>query len=391
MVHQADVVIIGGGPIGCLAALELASHRISSLILDQAEPQAIANPMLEGRTIALSYASVSLLQRLDLWRMIVDQASPIKNIVVSNGVEGQMLHYGQKESDGHTLGYNVDLTAFKRVLLNGVQSTPGIQFFAPFKVNHLNCSSYDVTVEDDQGTQMKGLMCLAADGKNSPTRSRLYLPAKEWTYHQVAFVFNVAHEKLHQNYAYEAFLPTGPCASLPMVHPYHSSIIWTVPTRDAQTYQALDTTAFNTLINATYPTLGTLEILTPVWTYPLSGLLVTKPYKERVLLIGDAAHAMHPVAGQGLNVGIGDVIALGRLMHHTKKLGLDIGGRKLFDDFVKERRFDVQAMTLATDSLVRLFSNHSITLNFFRDQGLKLVQKSSVLKRFFTQKAMGKI
>lgn len=390
MNQSADIIIIGGGPIGCLAALELASHNISSLILDQTPQEMIANPLLEGRTIALSYASVALLKKLHLFEKLQDKAAPIENIVVSNGPKGQRLHYGQKESDGEFLGHNVDLTALKNVLLEAIQSSSNTRLLAPFKVTRFVCTQHDVTVFDEAGTEINGIACLAADGKFSPIRHKLALPTREWSYDQVAFVFNVHHTKPHHNFAYEAFLPKGPFASLPTVDPNQSSIIWTVPTKQALPLKEMDDSAFRTTLNDTFDVLGTLTPTTALWTYPLSGLLVSKPYKERVLLLGDAAHAMHPVAGQGLNVGIGDVIVLGNLMQDYRKLGLDIGGVTLFREFSKQRRFDVLAMTFTTDHLVRLFSNHSITLNFMRDQGLKMVDRSSLLKRFFTQKAMGK-
>ena len=388
--QSADVIIIGGGPIGCLAALELASHNISSIILDQTPQEMIANPLLEGRTIALSYASVALLEKLNLFHTLKQKAAPIENIVVSNGPKGQRLHYGQKESGGEFLGHNVDLTALKNVLLEAVRASSKTQLLAPFKVTHFICTHHDVTVFDANGTELKGTACLAADGKFSPIRHKLALPTREWSYDQIAFVFNVHHTKPHHNFAYEAFLPKGPFASLPTVDPNVSSIIWTVPTKEALPLKEMNDASFCTILNDTFNILGTLTPTTSRWTYPLSGLLVSKPYKERILLLGDAAHAMHPVAGQGLNVGIGDVIALGDLMQRYRKLGLDMGGVTLFREFSKQRRFDVLAMTFTTDHLVRLFSNHSITLNFMRDQGLKIVDRSPLLKRFFTQKAMGK-
>jgi 2-octaprenyl-6-methoxyphenol hydroxylase len=390
LVHQSDVVIIGAGPIGCLAALSLAGKNITSIILDQAPNQTIANPLLEGRTIALSYSSVEFLKKLGLWHQIENKAAPILDIIVSNGLKGQKLHYGQRESNGLVMGFNVDLTHLKRVLLDAVGSDPLISLIAPFKASRLECSTHCVSVYDEEGKSVTATACFAADGKNSRTRQYLQLPIREWQYDQVAFVFNAKHELPHNNFANEAFLQTGPFASLPLVDPFESSIIWTLPTALSTEYKKLEPNEIQDLINETYPQLGALCITSPLWSYPLSGHRVSKPYKERVLLIGDAAHTMHPVAGQGLNVGIRDVITITPLVESYRRLGLDWGDVVLYREFCKKRRFDVQSMTIATDGLVRLFSNDSVTLNFLRNTGLKIVQKSSFLKRTFTAKAMGK-
>lgn len=390
MTHQSDVVIIGAGPIGCLAALSLAGKNITSIILDQAPNQTIANPLLEGRTIALSYSSIEFLKKLGLWQQIEHKAAPILNIVVSNGLKGQKLHYGQGESNGLAMGSNVDLTHLKKVLLEAVGRDPLITLMAPFKASRLECSTHSVSVYDEGDTKITATACFAADGKNSKTRQYLQLSTREWRYDQVAFVFNARHELPHNNFAHEAFLQTGPFASLPLVDPFESSIIWTLPTMLSADYQNLEPSKIQDIVNETYPTLGSLYMTSPMWSYPLSGHRVLTPYKERVVLLGDAAHAMHPVAGQGLNVGIRDVITIVPLIESHRRLGLDWGDAALYREFCKKRRFDVQSMTMATDGLVRLFSNDSVTLNFLRNTGLKMVQKSSLLKRAFTAKAMGK-
>lgn len=390
MAHQSDVAIIGAGPIGCLAALSLADKNTTSIVLDQASNQTIADPLLEGRTIALSYSSVEFLIKLELWHHIKDRAAPILDITVSNGLKGQKLHYGQRESNGLTMGFNVDLTHLKRVLLDAVKSNPRISFLAPFRASGLECSSHCVSVYGEDGDSVTATACFAADGKNSKTRQYLQLPTREWHYDQVAFVFNAKHELPHNNFAHEAFLQTGPFASLPLMDPFESSMIWTLPTALGTKYKKLSPTEIQDIINETYPKLGAMRMTTPLWSYPLSGHRVPKPYKERVLLIGDAAHAMHPVAGQGLNVGIRDVITITPLIESYRRLGLDWGDVVLYREFCKKRRFDVQSMTIATDGLVRLFSNDSVTLNFLRNTGLKIVEKSSLLKRAFTARAMGK-
>ncbi|MBX9697249.1 MAG: FAD-dependent monooxygenase, partial [Alphaproteobacteria bacterium] len=271
MAHQSDVVIIGAGPIGCLAALSLAGKKITSTILDQAPNQTIANPLLEGRTIALSYSSVEFLKKLGLWHQIENKAAPILDIIVSNGLKGQKLHYGQRESNGLVMGFNVDLTHLKRVLLDAVGSDPLISLIAPFKASRLECSAHSVSVYDEEGKSVTATACFAADGKNSRTRQYLQLPIREWHYDQVAFVFNAKHKLPHNNFANEAFLQTGPFASLPLVDPFESSIIWTLPTVLSTEYKKLEPNEIQDLINKTYPQLGTLRITSPLWSYPLSG------------------------------------------------------------------------------------------------------------------------
>ena len=319
MTERFDVCVVGAGMTGRLMALSL--HH-AGLKVEQVDRRAPAEPVIDGRTTALAYASVRLFKRLGLWKALQDEAAPIADILVSSG-------------------------------------EPRAAF------------------RSDVG------LVVACDGRSSPLRALTKLPALKWNYPQTAIIFNVAHEKPHQGVAHEVFYPDGPFAILPMKD-NHCSIVWTEQNKAAKAFLAMDDDAFRDAAQARIGDhLGHITLASERQSYPLSFLYAPRLVSERFVLAGDAAHGLHPIAGQGFNLGVKDVAALCQTLDDAKAAGLDIGHGSVLAGYDRWRRFDGASMALGTDVLNRLFSNRFGPLKHVRGLGLGVVQQSSAARRFF--------
>ncbi|MFC3302120.1 UbiH/UbiF/VisC/COQ6 family ubiquinone biosynthesis hydroxylase [Parvularcula lutaonensis] len=393
-----DVCVAGAGLTGRLMALALDHCGFSVLQVDRATPGA---PVHDGRTTALAYASVRLFKRLGLWDDLEAKAEPITDIMVSNGnprdrfrrggLTGGQLHFPASllgehdpEMDEPALGYiveNADLIAAFAAAAETSNITErwGVSvesYAAPKTEGHGT-----VTLSD--GTEEKTLLLAACDGKFSPLRSLMNMQVLQWSYPQTAIIFNIAHERPHHGVAHEVFYPDGPFAILPMRN-NHSSIVWTEKTRSAKSFLAMDDDAFLAAARERIGDhLGGLSLATPRQSYPLSLLYAPKLVRERFVLAGDAAHGIHPIAGQGFNLGIKDIAALCHSLVEARDTGLDIGHGTVLGGYDKWRRFDAASMAVGTDTLNRLFSNNFGPLKHLRGLGLAAVQRVDPARRFF--------
>jgi 2-octaprenyl-6-methoxyphenol hydroxylase len=390
MSDDVELLIAGGGLIGQVLGVACAGSGLAVAIVDRQDPAALLADDFDGRSSAISYGSHKVLDAVRLWQEIAPDAEPIREIRVADGDSPLFLHYDHRELEsGVPLGYIVENRILRRGLIDRVRSLPNLQFLAPLAVESVSTSALGATAALSDGRQIRARLVAAADGRESPLRHAVGIQTVEWQYPQTGIVTTVRHQRPHQGIAVEHFLPAGPFAILPMTG-NRSSIVWTERAELAPRLVDLSNAAFAAELAARFGDfLGAVEPIGPHWTYPLNLLLAEKYVATRLALIGEAAHTIHPIAGQGLNLGIRDVAALAELVIDARRLGLDIGDETVLLRYQQWRRFDALALAAVTDSLNRLFSNSLRPVQLARDFGLAAVNRFPPLKRLLMRDAMG--
>lgn len=388
-----DVVIIGGGLVGLSMAVALGQAGLSVAVVDRESPVIAAADPFDGRGSAIAWGSAEALRGLGLWDRLAPHAAPILDIRVSDGDSLLFLHYDHREV-GAPLGYIIENRFTRRALYARVAEIPNIRLLAPAAVTVLDRGSAAVTAGLADGRTITARLAIAADGRGSPMRAMAGIRVMRWDYPQTGIVCSIRHEKPHRGIAHERFLPAGPFAVLPLpdseTGEHRSSIVWTERTELASAMMRLGEAEFaNEIARRFGDALGAIALAGPRWAYPL-GLLQAERYTDRRLaLVGDAAHLIHPIAGQGLNLGLRDVAALAECVVDAHRLGLDIGAGDVLTRYQRWRRFDNIALMAVTDGLNRLFSNDLPPVRLARDIGLALVNRIPPLKRVFMRHAMG--
>ena len=395
---KVDVCIVGAGPVGGALACRLAEAGITVAVVDRAALPPMEHPAFDGRAYAIAAGSQPLLEAAGIWSRLPLPAGPIEQIRVSDGRLGRpasplFLHFDKHDLDGKPLGWMVEARSLRVALNDRLNSVSNLSLYAPSEATvHRSAAAAEVKLSD--GTQIEAQLVVAAEGRQSPTRREAGIVASGWRYKQAGIVCAITHEKSHENTALEHFLPSGPFAQLPMADgekgEHLSAIVWSDRADQADRLVALDQQSFGVEISRR---LGShLGAITPVgrrWVYGLSAMYVHRLVGERLAIVGDAAHGIHPIAGQGLNLGLRDAIALARLIIEAREHGRDLGASSLLADYQRSRRFDHVSMLVATDGLDRLFSSDNPFLRLARDAGLGAVQRMPALKRAFMKRAVG--
>jgi 2-octaprenyl-6-methoxyphenol hydroxylase len=386
---RADAVIVGGGLVGGTLACALGAAGMRVAVVDNAEPAEVLEAGFDGRASAIALTSRRLLEGIGLWDGMKDDAAPMLDIRVSEGRSGFFLHYDHHDIGDEPFGHMVENREFRKALFHRMREIDGIVLLAPARVSGLDRSAAEVEARLTDGTRIRAPLVVAAEGRASPTREAAGIRVTRWSYRQTGIVCTVAHEKPHDFIAHEHFLPAGPFAILPLLGD-RSSIVWTERADRAPAIMALGDAAFTAELGRRFGDfLGRVEVIGPRWSYPLSLQFAETAVALRLVLVGDALHGMHPIAGQGLNMGLRDVAALVDVLAEARSLGLDIGAADVLDRYQRWRRFDNVLMLAMTDGLNRLFSNDIGPLRLARDIGLAGVNLIPPLKKLFMQHAMG--
>jgi 2-octaprenyl-6-methoxyphenol hydroxylase len=386
---RVELLIVGGGLAGMGLAAACAGAGIETALVDREDPATLVDEPFDGRTTALALGSQRVLAGVGLWPEIAAHAEPIREIRVVDGAARQFLHYDHHLVGDDPLGFIVENRLLRQALLAHLATLPSLVHRAPCAVRGVTTGSATADAVLDDGSRIRANLVAAADGRSSPLRAAAGIHALTWSYPQTGIVCTVRHAEPHRGVAVEHFLPAGPFAILPMTG-QRSSIVWTERAALAPGLLALGEDAFLGELERRFGDhLGTLEVVGPRWSYPLSFLHAARYVAPRLALVGEAAHVIHPIAGQGLNLGIRDAAALAELIVDARRLGLDIGASDVLEGYERWRRLDAVLLAAATDGLNRLFSNALPPLRVARDLGLAAVDRLPPLKRLFMQHAMG--
>ncbi|HXZ68867.1 MAG TPA: FAD-dependent monooxygenase [Alphaproteobacteria bacterium] len=389
-----DAVISGGGLVGLTLGLALARSGLKVAVVDTQRPEAVTNARFDGRVSAIALASCRMLKALGLWQRLESVAQPINDILVTDGsVRGGasplFLHFDHREIGNEPLGSMIENRHTRIALIAAARETSGLTLIAPMTVKSAAADDAKTRVALADGRALEASLCIAAEGRASPLRAAAGLKLVSWDYDQSGIVTTVEHEKPHNGLAHEYFLPPGPFAILPMTG-NRSSLVWTERRENARAIMALPDDPFAEELRRRFGThLGAVKPVGPRWSYPLSLQIARSYIAPRLALVGDACHAIHPIAGQGFNLGLRDVAALAEILIESRRLGLDIGAPTVLEKYQRWRRFDNIALTAATDVLTRLFSNDVAPVRLGRDVGLAIVNRIGPARRFFMRHAGG--
>jgi Ubiquinone biosynthesis hydroxylase, UbiH/UbiF/VisC/COQ6 family len=397
--ESCDVVIIGGGLAGLTQAIALASHGISVAVIDREDPVRATQAAFDGRVSAIALASQRMLEAIGLWRH-VREAQPMWDIRVSDGDSLLFVHYDHRDLGDAPFGYMVENRVMRLAQQAALEELPALRLFAPMSVSRIERgtpgSGAPAMVELEDGRRLHARLVIGADGRQSMVREQAGIKTVTWAYDQTGIVCTVAHELPHEGAAQERFLPAGPFAILPMTDDengiHRSSLVWTEPTGRAKAIMALTDADFQAEMRRRFGDgYGEAHVVGPRWSYPLSFLHAERYTDHRLALIGDAAHGIHPIAGQGLNLGLRDIAALTEALVDAKRLGLDLGQADVLERYARWRRTDTLVLSAVTDGLTRLFSNDIVPVRIVRDLGLGIVDRILPLKKFFMRHAMGDV
>lgn len=377
-----DVIISGGGLLGLITAIGLSCDSVSVAVI---EKNSLPRVVDDNRAFAISQGSKKILEKLGIWQFIESEAEPILDICILDAVT---VHYNHKMVGEEPMGYVINNATIWNAINNNFLNK--LNIYSPHSYKTIACDSGYVEVILDNNQELISSLLICAEGKNSKLPELFSIPTVKFDYKQSSIVFNVKHELHHQNLAVERFFPDGPFAILPMKGGYTSSIVWTEKSGISKMLMDLSEEEFIIELKKRFGSyLGEIKLEGERKLYPLSFAFAKKLYKGRVLLIGDAAHSIHPVAGQGLNLGIRDVESVIKHIVAAKASGIDVGSSYLLKKILRNRYFDSFTMALATDGLNRMFSNRIFCAKALRNLGLIAVENSNFLKKSFIRHAMG--
>lgn len=386
---QADVSIVGGGMVGMSLAIALAVQGHDVALVERTPLAAQLQPDFDGRVSAISWSSRNLFKHIGAWERLEEHAQPINEIRVSDNDSYAFVHYHAEGLAGHPFGYLAENRYIRHALQLRAAELKNITLLAPRNVQSSERDTYSTRLILDGGDTVHAPLLISAEGRNSSLREQAGIKARELQYGQTALVCTIEHSLPHGGLAQERFLPSGPFAVLPMTG-NRSSLVWTEPEGVAPVYLQMDDAKFAAEIKERLGEyLGDIKPVGKRFSYPLRLLHAERYTDTRLALVGDAAHAIHPLAGQGVNLGFRDVAVLSSLLREYAGLGVDIGSQALLARYQQWRSFDSIAMLAITDGLNRLFSNDLTLFKMARRLGMAAVNSAPRLKGLFTQHAMG--
>mgnify|MGYP000232596947 FL=1 len=394
MDHDSDILIVGGGLNGPATALALALSGLRVTVIDALPAARREAEDFDGRGYALALASVRLLRRIGVWDRVAAHSQPMLEIKVTDGRAGEapspfFLHFDHAEIEEGPMGHMIEDRYLRRALMEAMEESDAITLVNGETVVAQTVEPCSVRVTLASGRDLTGALLIGCDGRRSGTAERAGIKRTGWDYGQTALVCAIEHEKPHGGVAHQYFLPPGPLAILPLPG-NRSSIVWTDTTARAAEFQALDDAGYLQVLRPRFGDfLGEIGLAGKRFTYPLSLIVANDFVADRLALVGDAAHGMHPIAGQGLNAGLRDIGALAQVLGEAKARGEDIGALPVLRRYQEWRRLDTASLALATDLSNKLFSSDNPLLRAARDIGMGAINAMPRLRRGFIREAAG--
>jgi 2-octaprenyl-6-methoxyphenol hydroxylase len=389
-ITKTDILIIGGGLSGLTLAALLGRAGAEVCVVDREDPKAQLGAAFDARTTALSFASRRVLEAAGAWGRIAPHAEPMREIRVADGASPLYLHFSSEEDGGQeAFGWNLENARLRLALLENVRGIKNVRHIAPANVREFFADARGAGVALASGARIEARLLAGADGRDSAVRKWLGIKAPEKDYGQTAIVCNISHALEHDSVAVEHFMPEGPFAVLPLPGK-RSSVVWTLPHAAARDVLALPARDFARRLAAMCGgQLGAVKVISTPRGYPLRLMHAERYTGPRTALLAEAAHVVHPIAGQGLNLSLRDAALLAELASARLSVGLDPGSSAMLAEYEAARRADTRLMAGFTHGINALFSNDLATVGLARGLGLGLVQRAPMLKRFFARQAMG--
>jgi 2-octaprenyl-6-methoxyphenol hydroxylase len=393
MSDKRDLLILGGGLVGMTLALAAARKGISSHVVDRADPAELTAEGFDGRASAISTASWNLFTNIGIADRLAPHGCPIDSIAVTDGMKPGRIDFKPEPHEG-SLGLMFANRELRLALFGAAEDEPLIAWHPRAEVVERERSEFGVSATLADGSRLEAALMVAAEARNSPTREEAGIAVAKWDYRHRAIIAGLTHDKPHEGVAWEIFYPAGPFALLPLLDgadgKHRSALVWTVNQRDAAGVLALSQRAFIAEVEKRmHGIFGAISLEGPRSSYPLGFHHTAKITAQRLALVGDAGHGLHPIAGQGLNVGLRDVGALVEVIAEGMRLGLDPADAQLLARYERWRGLDTFMVALATDSLTRLFGIPGKVPSAIRRLGMGAVQRTPVLKRWFMDEARG--
>lgn len=384
-----DAIISGGGMIGLTLAISLSRCGLKVAVIDAAKPETQLAKTFDGRASAIAYASYLMLEAIGHWQFASRYAEPINEIHVSDAGTFVFVHFEARENDENPMGYMLENRHMRVSLEDCLKECSGITRFAPNKIRTHENRKSGVSVTLEGGEKLVAPLLIAAEGRASHLRKAAGIGVASWSYKQSGIVATIEHEHPHLGIAHELFFGDGPFAILPL-QGNRSSLVWALKDDYAKLVKDFSDAAFEReIIDKVGGFLGKVKVTGPRWVFPLSLQMPDSVIGERLVLTGDAAHGIHPISGQGMNLGFRDVAALVEVLNAAKSNGEDLGSAQVLERYERWRRTDNLALGAITDSLTRLFSNDVKVIKAVRNFGLGVVQKTPKAKKFFVEHAKG--
>jgi 2-octaprenyl-6-methoxyphenol hydroxylase len=390
-----DIVIIGGSYSGMTAALTLANIS-DDLKIAVIEKQDIVSEdkKRDGRAYAISNASLELFKEIAIYCQVIKDAGEIKDIRITDYKSSIILDFLSKKTDKNhdNFGFIIESYVIHNALKDQLVQRKNVTLLCPNFYQAISFEDDLAVVKIDDQRIIRSKLLLACDGRFSNLRDHFKIATTRKDYQQIAIVFNIKHQKPHQNIAYEKFLPYGPLAILPLSDQNKSSIVWILKDSDSKAVLGLDEKNFtHQLVKKMQNCLGEVEIISKKFSYPLTLIEADQFYYQKMLLIGDAACGVHPIAGQGFNLGVANIKILERLVKQYYLCGLNLGSDLLIKEYNKKAKFGAKKMVIATDVLNSLFETKNSAVKIARNLGMGIVNKVPKLKKIFIKNAGGVI
>lgn len=400
---SADILISGGGLVGHTLALALAAHGLSSIVVDPADPVTTLAPTFDGRASAIGSANWKMFEAIGLAPLLRDHGCPIERIWVSDGLKPGELDFAPAADDGF-LGIMFENRRMRLALAEAVAASPLIDNRAPVTTAEITRDEHRATIRLEDGSILTAPLLAVCEGRRSPTRDAAGISVARWSYHHGAMIGAFSHEASHENVAYEIFYPEGPFAILPLNDlpagndgqpetgrwRHRSAFVWSAHEDDSPAFLKLGPRGYKAeLLKRMGGILGDIEEIAPRGLFPLTFQRSARITDRRMALVGDSAHGIHPIAGQGFNLGLRDVATLVEVLVDGMRIGLDPGDAQLLERYQRWRGLDNLSVAASTDALTRLFGIPGRTASAVRRMGLAGVQRAGWLKSFFMSEARG--
>ena len=394
MKKNADIVIVGGSLTGAATALAAAQAGFRVVVVDQLAAQKQVEQGFDGRSYAMALTSVRLLKALGLWADLAETTQPILKIKVADGSPSTgpsplFMQFDHAEIEEGPMGHMVEDRFLRPLLQRAMARYETIEYIAGTALIEQSISGSEMQLILSDGRQISTSLLIGADGRKSPSAGRAGIKRIGWAYGQTALVCAIEHEIPHDGVACQYFLPAGPLAILPLTE-NRASIVWSETAQNAKQIMALNEADYLSILQPRIGDyLGKISMVGKRYSYPLDLTLAQSFIAPRLALIGDAAHGVHPIAGQGLNAGLRDIAALVQVLKEAKLRGEDIGASATLMRYQEWRRFDATSLALATDTFNRLFSNDNSLLRLGRDIGMAMINAVPKARRSFIREAAG--